>query len=192
MIVEVQDKPKSTDIRIRPMRESDLDQVNSIDKVSFSLPWPDKAFRYELIKNKNSSLWVAEATCIDHTPIIVGMIVVWFIVDEAHIATLAVHPEYRNHGIANTLVQVALINAQQKGASSATLEVRASNQIAQHLYHSLGFVSVGRRRRYYKNNNEDAIIMTLENLLQVDFIDSTSNTINSEILLKSPEKQALP
>jgi ribosomal-protein-alanine N-acetyltransferase len=192
MIAEIQGNLKSAEFRIRPMRESDLEDVHRLDQVSFSLPWPGKAFRYELLENKNSSLWVAESTSTGHPPTLVGMIVVWLIVDEAHIATLAVKSEYRNRGIAKVLVQVALLNAQQNGANSATLEVRASNHIAQCLYHSLGFVSAGRRLCYYKNNNEDAIIMTLDNLLEEDFSKYFSNTINFEIPHISQEEQALP
>lgn len=192
MIAEIQGNLKSAEIRIRPMREPDLEDVHRLDQVSFSLPWPGKAFRYELFENKNSSLWVAESTSPGHPPTLVGMIVVWLIVDEAHIATLAVKPEYRNLGIAKVLVQVALLNAQQNGANSATLEVRASNHIAQRLYHSLGFVSAGRRLCYYKNNNEDAIIMTLDNLLEVDFSKYFSNTINFELPLNRKKNRHFP
>lgn len=39
-----------------------------------------------------------------------------------------------------------------------TLEVRASNEVAQALYRRFGFVPVGVRARYYENT-EDAIIM---------------------------------
>jgi len=29
---------------IRPMRQDDLEQVGAIDRISFSIPWPKKAF----------------------------------------------------------------------------------------------------------------------------------------------------
>ena len=41
-----------------------------------------------------------------------------------------------------------------------TLEVRRSNEVAQNLYRSHGFVDVGYRKRYYEDNHEDALIMT--------------------------------
>lgn len=192
MTAAVQDEHRASAMRIRPMQESDLEQVHYIDQVSFSLPWPKKAFWYELIENQNSLLWVAENASPLQMSVITGMIVVWFIVDEAHIATLAVHPDYRNRGIARALVRVALIRAMQKGAISATLEVRASNLVAQHLYQSLGFSSVGRRKRYYKDNNEDAIIMTLENIQEMDFSNQSFDRIENSVAVKSQQNQGQP
>lgn len=40
-----------------------------------------------------------------------------------------------------------------------TLEVRASNMVAQNLYGKYGFLSYGKRPKYYSDNGEDAIIM---------------------------------
>jgi ribosomal-protein-alanine N-acetyltransferase len=92
------------------------------------------------------------------------MIVVWLILDEAHIATLAVHPEFRRKGVGSQLLEAALIEARNKGAREAMLEVRASNHIAQALYKDYGFEVVHRRPRYYRDNNEDALLMNLNNL----------------------------
>lgn len=151
-------------ISIRPMRMDDLDSVMSIDGLSFSMPWPESAYRHELRKNPAAALWVAE---IKH-PIggdqVIGMIVVWLILDEAHIATLAVHPDFRRKGVGAQLLEAALIEAKNRGAREAMLEVRASNYIAQALYKDYGFEVVHRRLRYYRDNNEDALLMNLNNL----------------------------
>ena len=149
---------------IRPMRESDLDRVQEIDRLSFSLPWPDRAYQYELHENELSSLWVAEVLLKQGNWQVAGMIVVWFIVDEAHIATLAVAPEFRGHGLAKSLVKTALEAAININMNQATLEVRANNIPAQQLYKSFGFEIVGRRPRYYRDNHEDALIMTITDL----------------------------
>lgn len=144
---------------IRPMRVDDLPQVQAIDEISFSSPWPKNAYHYELIKNPNGYSWIAEADSK-----IVGIIVYWLIIDEAHIATIAVHPNYRGLGISKNLVLTGLSALIPKGAISATLEVRAGNLIAQNLYHYFGFREVGLRKRYYKDTHEDGLIMTLEPL----------------------------
>ena len=89
---------------------------------------------------------------------------VWLIQDEAHIATLAVHPDYRGKGVAANLLHKVLFEAFKSGARKAMLEVRASNQIAQSLYKGFGFEIVTRRRRYYRDNNEDALLMNHDNL----------------------------
>lgn len=143
-------------ITIRPMRVEDLATVYQIDCLSFSLPWPANAFRYELMENQNSRLWVAELTSADEVGVVVGAIVVWLVVDEAHIATLAVHPDYRRRGIATQLLKTALQESARLGMRSATLEVRAGNLAAQALYQRFGFEVVGRRRAYYQDNHEDA------------------------------------
>lgn len=149
------------EIIIRPMRIEDLTLVHQIDCLSFSLPWPPNAFRYELLENKNSRLWVAEIEAHDRVGVVVGAIVVWLVVDEAHIATLAVHPDYRRRGIATKLLRTALQECARLGMRSATLEVRAGNLEAQALYRRFGFDVVGRRRAYYQDNHEDALIMTV-------------------------------
>jgi ribosomal-protein-alanine N-acetyltransferase len=95
---------------------------------------------------------------------VVGMLVLWLIVDEAHIASLATHPDFRQQGIAKQLLVTALDHAYMEGARSAFLEVRAGNETARRMYHKFGFEEVGLRERYYKDNNEDAILMTLKQL----------------------------
>ena len=45
-----------------------------------------------------------------------------------------------------------------------TLEVRVSNIPAINLYEKFGFSSVGVRKKYYQDNNEDALIMFTENI----------------------------
>ncbi len=144
------------------MRMTDLEQVHAIDRLSFSMPWPKSSFRFEMLENPASHLWVAEAS-LDEQKKILGMIVVWLILDEAHIATIAVHPEYRRQGVGSQLLRVALRESLSKGVRLFTLEVRAQNETAQALYRSFGFDIVGRRPRYYRDTNEDAILMSLSN-----------------------------
>lgn len=149
---------------IRPMRPEDLEAAVQIDRLSFSLPWPENAFRYELYENPGSSLWVAEMSGTAGTSGVVGVIVTWLIVDEAHIATLAVHPDCRRQGLAREMLAVALQEAIHRKMILATLEVRSSNQAAQQLYRHFGFEVAGQRPRYYRDNLEDALIMTVSGL----------------------------
>jgi ribosomal-protein-alanine N-acetyltransferase len=151
-------------INIRSMGLSDLEQVQAIDQASFSMPWPASAYQYELTQNPASMLWVAETDESIEKKKVVGMIIVWRILDEAHIATIAVHPDYRRQGIGKILLRFALDWAARNGAQRAMLEVRASNQSAQALYLQFGFEVVSRRPRYYKDNHEDALLMNLDSL----------------------------
>ncbi len=139
------------------MVEADVPAVHEIDLLAFSLPWPERSFRFEVTSNPAARCWVAEAE-----GRIVGMIVVWMIVDEAHIATIATHPDFRRQGIGDELLTHALVSALSEGAVKSLLEVRASNEAAQRMYRRFGYVEDGRRPRYYKDNNEDAILMSLD------------------------------
>ncbi|MBG0786760.1 MAG: ribosomal protein S18-alanine N-acetyltransferase [Anaerolineaceae bacterium] len=153
-----------TQVILRPMTLSDLQEVEALDRDSFPTPWPLDAFRYELTSNPHSICWVAELTTTGLAPILVGSIVVWLVVDEAHVATLAVNEAFRRHGVARQLLAQALGLAYESGARQAMLEVRASNKAAQNLYAQFGFEPVGLRKAYYHDTHEDAILMTLAEL----------------------------
>jgi [ribosomal protein S18]-alanine N-acetyltransferase len=144
---------------IRKMTADDIPAVVELDKMSFSLPWPERSFRFELTDNPASRCWVAE---VDGR--VVGMIVLWLLVEEAHVATLATHPDLRRQGIAKKLLSHALRYLIDEGAQTSFLEVRASNIAAQEMYRRFGYEESGRRRRYYKDNDEDAILMNLDSL----------------------------
>lgn len=146
-------------LHLRRMTVDDVPAVSELDRLSFSLPWTERSFHFEVTDNPNSRCWVAESD-----GRIVGALVAWLLVDELHIATLATHPDFRRRGIAQALLAHVLKLAAQEGALSSFLEVRASNAAAQALYRKFGYEEVGRRPRYYKDNNEDAILMTLEKL----------------------------
>ncbi len=90
---------------------------------------------------------------------IIGFAGLWLMVDEAHITTIAVHPDYRHMGLGEFLLVNLIDIAYSIGAKWVTLEVRVSNYVAQNLYRKYGFREAGLRRRYYSDNQEDALIM---------------------------------
>ncbi len=144
------------------MQEKDIKQVHEIDRLSFSLPWPERSFRFELNENPSTRLWVAEAHGQDGTPRIVGMLVMWVIIDEGHIGTIATHPDYRHLGVGRKLLAKSLLEASQEGLVQVFLEVRRSNLAAQRLYESFDFKVDGIRSHYYRDNGEDALLMRLD------------------------------
>jgi ribosomal-protein-alanine N-acetyltransferase len=144
------------------MTISDLQTVLAIDRLSFPLPWSERTYRYELNENPSSYMYVVEVHE-GRNPKVIGYVGFWFIVDEAHISTLAVHPDYRGHGIGELLLKTAINHAEELDARIVTLEVRISNQIAISLYEKYNFKVVGSRPRYYRDNNEEALLMTREN-----------------------------
>jgi [ribosomal protein S18]-alanine N-acetyltransferase len=152
------------------MKLDDVPRVHEIDVLSFTLPWPEKSYVFELLENPTTLAVVAEIPSQDAKPVVIGMAVVWILVEEAHIATIAIHPEYRGHGYGKKLLAETIRKTMQRGTTQATLEVRANNLIAQQMYGKFGFKDVGRRLQYYKDNDEDAVIMAVDKL-GVQFID---------------------
>jgi len=163
----------SSSLCIRAMREDDLEAVQAIDRLSFSLPWPSSAFRYAMLANTQSFLRVAEIVQAESSSQVVGAAVVWMVLDEAHIATIAVHPDCRQRGIARELMVDILQESYRRGAELVTLEVRHNNLAAQKLYRRFHFEVVGHRPHYYQDNHEDALIMTLKELNQayIEWLD---------------------
>jgi ribosomal-protein-alanine N-acetyltransferase len=146
---------------VRDMQAEDIPAVMGIDRDSFPNPWPENTYRYELGKNPASHLLVIQSR---ESPAVVGVAGYWLVVDEAHISTFAVQPEWRGNGVGKVLLAAMLRHAAKLGAKSAMLEVRAGNAAAQSLYRGFGFRTVGHRKGYYKNNGEDAVLMTAERI----------------------------
>ena len=141
---------------VRQAKQSDLPEIMSIERASFSSPWSAKFFLEELRAPQARSL-LAQAK-----DKIIGYIIYWQLPNEVDIHNVAVHPAYRRMGIGRMLLQFTVEQAQTGHSNRVTLEVRKSNRGAQRLYKSLGFVVCGIREGYYSDNGEDALVMVLE------------------------------
>ncbi len=141
---------------ISPMRMEDLDDIETIENLSFRRPWPRQAFVRELCENTLARYFTVR----DNGRAVAygGM---WLILDEAHITNIAVHPRHRGKGIGKALLKGMIDYGISKGIKSFTLEVRESNHAAIALYSRLGFRRAGTRKGYYPDTREDAIIMWL-------------------------------
>lgn len=141
-------------VRLRRARESDLPEILSIERASFSDPWSRSSFATLLEQPR-----VYFAVALDEAECLVGYTVAWFILDEAELANLAVRPEARGEGIGAVLLEGALGAADARGTRTMHLEVRASNVPAIALYAAHGFVEISRRTSYYKKPVEDALVL---------------------------------
>ena len=119
---------------VGPMQLDDVAAVHEIERLSFRTPWPAYAFEQELKGNRLARYVVARAG-----DAVVGFAGVWLMVDEAHITTFGVHPDWRRQGIGRQLLLNLAELSITIGARRMTLEVRASNLGAQALYRSFGF-----------------------------------------------------
>jgi ribosomal-protein-alanine N-acetyltransferase len=158
---------------VEPMAPADVDRVMEIERVAFSAPWSARAYRYEIVDNDYSTMlvvrpsgghsgavvqWARQVGLMKPAPVL-GYGGFWLLVDEAHIATIAVDPGWRRRGLGELLLLSMLERAIALDARRATLEVRVSNRAAQGLYHKYEFKEVSLRKRYYADNDEDALIM---------------------------------
>jgi len=171
-------RPDASHIRLRCMRDGDIPQVAALDRLSFADPWPQGSFEYELKANNYSLCLVAEDPDVADGENIVGALVIWLIVDEAHIATIAIHPNYRHRGIGRRLLAEGLLQAAERGAVKSLLEVRSGNAEALHLYYGFGFRAVGLRPNYYQSEQEDALLLNLDPL-DIDFLRNFKQTLTS-------------
>lgn len=167
--------------KIEDMQLHDIDEVMEIEHRSFSSPWSVRAYKYELTSNSFSQFIVVRQSLsgegfakdppkflnrfLRSSPRAVNSPVLgyggfWLLVDEAHIGTLAIAPDWRGLGLGELLVVGLLERAVKLNAEVATLEVRVSNLAAQDLYRKYHFQTAGIRRGYYRDNLEDALIMT--------------------------------
>ena len=146
-------------VLVSPMELADVASVEAIELASFSAPWPPNAYRTELQTNR-----LAHYMVIRVGSRIVGYAGLWLMVDEAHVTTFAIHPDWRRRRLGERLLLALLDVALDRRAAEATLEVRLSNLAARRLYEKFGFRPVGIRPRYYTDNNEDALIMTTDRL----------------------------
>jgi ribosomal-protein-alanine N-acetyltransferase len=144
-------------LEFRAMRLDDIPAICEIEQEAFSTPWTSAAFHNELTNNQFARYMVME-----FAGEVVGYGGMWIIMDEAHITNVAVREDFRGKKLGERLMRELQQTASFLGAIRMTLEVRPSNVIAQGLYEKLGFYSVGIRRGYYTDNQEDAMIMWVD------------------------------
>lgn len=145
------------DVEFRAMKLSDIDQVCDIEQEAFPTPWTADAFYNELTTNM-----FAHYVVIEKDDQLIGYGGMWTVIDEAHITNIAVRKLYQGKKLGEALLTSLKEAAKQLGMSRMTLEVRVSNTVAQNLYKKLGFYTVGTRKGYYSDNNEDAYIMWVD------------------------------
>jgi ribosomal-protein-alanine N-acetyltransferase len=137
---------------IRPAQTTDVPGIVAIERASFSDPWSPRDF--EECATAGVPFLVAEAA-----EEILGHIIARHAADEGEILNLGVAVAWRRRGVGRALVAATLVLLRQRGVGNVFLEVRVSNEAAQHLYTGFGFTQVGRRRHYYRFPTEDAVIL---------------------------------
>lgn len=147
-------------IKILPMQKSDVEEVMKIEQQAYGEHHWSKDSFYAELSNELACYYSA----FDLAGNLLGYAGTWRILDEAHITTIAVKPESRRKKIGEALLIKAIEEFYKNEIKYITLEVRISNIPAIKFYEKYGFKSLGARKGYYQNNNEDALIMWTENI----------------------------
>jgi [ribosomal protein S18]-alanine N-acetyltransferase len=148
------------DVTISPISVDEIESILTLDRLCFGGLWSIDSYRRELTNDNSHFLGVSLANNLEpNTDGLIGFGCFWAILDEAHITLLGIHPQYQRQGLGRLLLCSLLDRARSIDMARATLEVRASNQGAIDLYEQYRFQTVGRRKKYYQDNNEDGIIM---------------------------------
>ena len=176
-------QPATCPYTMRPMKPGDIPMVVAIDRLSFPTPWSASTYLYELNRNHRSFYFVLLSPPVDDPPPkrsgwhrwmrslttrldfeqsqVVGYAGFRHSSAEAHISTIAVHPDWRGKGLGELLLLTALTRAIKLNSHKVTLEVRATNQVAQRLYRKYRFRFTGIHRAYYRDG-EDAWLMAVD------------------------------
>lgn len=160
---------------IRRMQKTDVEEVVKLEALSYGEHhWSKESFYNELSNN------LAHYYCATtENEKLIGYVGCWHIFEEAHITTLSVHPDYRKQGVAQQLLFTVIDSCYKNKIKYITLEVRESNIPAISLYEKNGFKSIGTRKGYYQDNNENALIMFTENIWYEKF-KTIQNNLHQE------------
>jgi ribosomal-protein-alanine N-acetyltransferase len=168
-------------VTVAPMTPDDLDEIMLLERQCFADPWTRRMYLNDLTTNAMAtylvvriadgkwqianSKWPLGRADSDVSSAILAYGGFWLLLDEAHIATIASHPEWRGCGLGQWMMLALLDAAQARGAATSTLEVRAGNLPARRLYEKLGYEVAGVRKNYYRDG-EDGLIMTTPSLTE--------------------------
>ena len=140
---------------LQPATSRDIEEIAGLEQRCYSDPWPATAFA---TLPDNPSVHFSVVREGEGEPV-AGYAVAWFVADEGEVANIAVAARFRRRGFAKLLLKAILSDASARGTQRLFLEVRESNVAARKLYAAHNFEEVGRRKRYYRSPEEDALIL---------------------------------
>lgn len=147
------------------MQKEHLDEVIKVEEKAYGEHhWSKESFFNEL-NNQLAKYFCA----FNEQGELVGYCGCWQILEEAHITNVAVSPDFRRQNVGESLLVAIIKSCYKEMVKYLTLEVRVSNEPAIKLYEKYGLKSLGIRKGYYQDNNEDALIMWTENIFYDKF-----------------------
>lgn len=131
-----------------------LDEMYEIETRCFLSPWEKADIRDNLTKNNGVARFLGSF----ENEKLIGWSCVFLLGEEAHLASVAILPEYRGRGLGKELTNAICDLSAQEGTQYVQLECRRSNTVAQEMYKKLGFFKFSIRKGYYTDTGEDALL----------------------------------
>ncbi len=123
---------------IRPMEPTDLPQVANLDRISFESMWVNPEDKINLAYNQSEHASVVELD---------GQIIGYELSTanhfSAHLARIAIHPQYQHRHIASGLVVEMFKYFMRKGIDQISVNTQSNNTNSLALYKSMGFERSG-------------------------------------------------
>jgi ribosomal-protein-alanine N-acetyltransferase len=151
-------------LELTKMRRRHLRRVLAIESRVYPRPWSMSLFLSELAQRSSRSYLVAK-----YEGDVIAYAGMMFTGKEAHVTNIAVDPDYQGRKVGSRLLLTVITEAIARGARKISLEVRVTNDAAQEMYRKFGFSTVGIRRGYYIETNEDALVMVADETLSTDY-----------------------
>lgn len=139
---------------LREMEEKDSGEIAKLERNIFSDAWTAAAVE-ETWEQPHAFVVVAE-----ENKRILGYCIVYYVLDEAEIARIAVSKEERCKGAGSRILEETERLCREKGVKRLLLDVRTGNETAKSFYVKHGFGTDGIRRNFYDNPVEDAVLMS--------------------------------
>ena len=141
-------------LKFRRLVEQDISIVAEMEKETFSDPWSEQSIR-ETSGQKQAFITVAE-----QGDKVVGYCIIYYVMDEAEIARIAVANECRRLGVGQGLLEYTIGLCKELQITRMLLDVRESNVTARNFYIKNGFSEDGVRKNFYENPKEHAVLMS--------------------------------
>ena len=133
-------------ISIKRINENDIDLCYELDSNTISL-WSKKQWTKEFKKEGTKIFGLSLEN------FVIGICVLQFVLDEAHINYFVVNQKYRKRGFGSYFMSYLIKKCKKLNVNRLLLEVSQNNLIAENFYNRFDFHTVGRRKNYYKDGS---------------------------------------
>ena len=133
-------------LSIKPINENDSDLCYELDSNTISL-WSKKQWTNEFKKEGTKIYGLSLEN------FVIGICVLQFVLDEAHINYFVVNQKYRKRGFGSFFMSYLIKKCKKLNINRLLLEVSHNNLIAEKFYNRFDFQTVGTRKNYYKDGS---------------------------------------